>query len=560
MDSFKIHSRVIADYRGYIESFINIRDEAIRAEVEKALALGRMWPEPLIQFNPSYQTSGDLAGLVESEHLHPWLKDIFRGYRLYRHQVEALRLGAAGKDFVVTSGTGSGKSLTYMGTIFEHLLKAPQSQKVAAIIVYPMNALINSQTEEIERYKLEFEKNTGKPFPITFGKYTGQEDDVRRKEIQDSPPNILLTNYMMLELILTRIRERGLREAIYSGLRFMVFDELHMYRGRQGADVAMLIRRIKSQCANDVVCVGTSATMVSGANPTEQKKVVAEAASRLFGKSFSPIQVVGETLDRSFNWNGILPSPEDLRNAVLSPVSEKGALDDLKNHPTAIWLENAVALEKRDEILVRRKPLQYSQIVEQLASTINVDPIKCREHLQAVLQWITWTNVEHKSDRYTYLPFKLHQFISQTGSVYTTLDQGPNRHITLEPGVYRSDSEEKKPIFANVFSRVSGHAFICVFKNAASRLLEPREFREFGDEDTDQTDGYLILGEDIWDPVVDIENLPDAWLKRRANGTVDVASDYVRWLPTKIYFDELGRYSQKEPLKYWEDILKAVEN
>ncbi len=551
MDSFKIHSRVIADYRGYIESFINIRDEAIRAEVEKALALGRMWPEPLIQFNPSYQTSGDLADLVTAENLHPWLKDIFRGYRLYRHQVEALRLGAAGMDFVVTSGTGSGKSLTYMGTIFEHLLKAPQSLKVAAIIVYPMNALINSQTEEIERYKLEFEKNTGQPFPITFGKYTGQEDDTRRKEIQDSPPNILLTNYMMLELILTRIRERGLREAIYSGLRFMVFDELHMYRGRQGADVAMLIRRIKSQCANDVVSIGTSATMVSGANPTEQKKVIAEAAGRLFGKLFSPQQVVGETLDRSFNWNGSLPSRDELRDAVLSPVNEKGLLNNLKNHPTAIWLENAVALEKRDEILVRRKPLQYSQIVEQLAATTGVEPGKCREHLEAVLQWITWTNVEHKSDRYTYLPFKLHQFISQTGSVYTTLDQGPNRHITLEPGVYRADSEEKKPIFANVFSRVSGHAFICVAKNAVTRSLEPREFREFADEDTDQTDGYLILGGDIWDPITDTENLPDAWLKRRANGTVDVASDYVRWLPTKIYFDELGHYSQKEPLRYW---------
>lgn len=51
MDSFTIHSRLIADYRGYIESFINIRDEAIRAEVEKALAMGRMWPEPLIQFS-----------------------------------------------------------------------------------------------------------------------------------------------------------------------------------------------------------------------------------------------------------------------------------------------------------------------------------------------------------------------------------------------------------------------------------------------------------------------------------------------------------------------------
>jgi superfamily II DNA/RNA helicase len=551
MDSFNIHGRVIADYRGYIESFIQIKDEAIRVVVDEALSKGRLWPEPLIQFNPSYQTTGNLADLVANEKLHPLLEDIFRGYRLYQHQVEALRLGTTSSDFIVTSGTGSGKSLTYLGTIFDFLLKNPQNGKVTAVIVYPMNALINSQVDEIERYQKEFENHTGKPFPIRFGKYTGQENDEQRKQLQDAPPDILLTNYMMLELILTRIRERGLRDAIYSGLRFLVFDELHMYRGRQGADVAMLIRRIKAQCANEVVCIGTSATMVSGAAPAEQKKAVAGAASKLFGKTFSSSQVVGETLDRSFNWNNTLPGAEELKRAVLSTVNTQGDLDQLKSHPTAIWLENAVALEISEGLLVRRKPSRFSDIVSKLAETTGLDPAKCREHLQAILQWITWTNVTRKSERYTYLPFKLHQFISQTGSVYTTLDQGAERYITLEPGVYQADSEQKKPIFPNVFSRVSGHSFICVFKNPDMRLLEPREFREFGDDDSDMAEGYLIVGEDIWDPIADLENLPDAWLKRRPNGSVELAKEYAPRLPTKIYFDEFGRYSDKEPLKYW---------
>ena len=126
--------------------------------------------------------------------------------------------------------------------------------------------------EEIERYKEGFEKSTGKPFPISFGKYTGQEDDEERKRLQENPPDILLTNYMMLELILTRIREKGLPDTIYAGLRYLVFDELHMYRGRQGADVAMLIRRIKAQCANPVTCIGTSATMVSGVSRQSKGK------------------------------------------------------------------------------------------------------------------------------------------------------------------------------------------------------------------------------------------------------------------------------------------------
>ena len=69
--------------------------------------------------------------------------------------------------------------------------------------------------------------------------------------MRENPPQILLTNYMMLELLLTRVRERSIRDGIYENLRFLVFDELHTYRGRQGADVAMLIRRIRSNCTSN---------------------------------------------------------------------------------------------------------------------------------------------------------------------------------------------------------------------------------------------------------------------------------------------------------------------
>ena len=90
----------------------------------------------------------------------------------YRHQREAIGRGVGGADFVVTSGTGSGKSLTYIGTIFNHLLANRGAKGVTAVIVYPMNALINSQTNEFDTYKDNYERNTGRDFPITFGQYT----------------------------------------------------------------------------------------------------------------------------------------------------------------------------------------------------------------------------------------------------------------------------------------------------------------------------------------------------------------------------------------------------
>ena len=123
-----------------------------------------------------------------------------------------------------------------------------------------MNALANSQMEELKKYRGMM------PGAFTFARYTGQEDDEERLRIADSPPDILLTNFMMLELILTRYDAECDRTIVKNcqGLNFLVLDELHTYRGRQGADVAMLVRRLREHLnAPNVFCIGTSATMRS---------------------------------------------------------------------------------------------------------------------------------------------------------------------------------------------------------------------------------------------------------------------------------------------------------
>ena len=125
-----------------------------------------------------------------------------------------------------------------------------------------------------------------------------QEKGEAREEIRRNPPDILLTNYMMLELLLTRIEDRELVRAA-QGLRFLVFDKLHTYRGRQGADVAMLIRRCRHAFGNDIVCVGTSATMASGGGSEDERLEVAKVSQSLFGVDFTPEQIVTETLERA---------------------------------------------------------------------------------------------------------------------------------------------------------------------------------------------------------------------------------------------------------------------
>ncbi len=557
MNVFQTHSQIISDYSTYISSFLKIADPTILKVVEGELKQGKLWPEPLLQFNPSFEMFGSLDDLVKEGTLHSDIRDIFKGFSLYRHQVDAIKLGTGNKDFIVTSGTGSGKSLTYIGTIFHHLLSHPDSQGVTAVVVYPMNALINSQFDEFRRYKKNYEDSTGKEFPISFGQYTGQEKEDERARMRETPPQILLTNYMMLELLLTRVRERSIRDGIYQNLRFIVFDELHTYRGRQGADVAMLIRRIRSKCAQPVVCIGTSATMVSVGSLSEQRKEVAKVATKLFGKPFVPGQVVNEWLHRSFEFSGALPADNDLAAAVNAGVSIVDDAEALKKHPVAVWLENKVALEFRENLLVRGKPRRFTEIVKVLAEDSGQSEKSCSEFLEQLLQWISAVNqrLQDAGKRYTLLPFKLHQFISQTGSVYTTLDQDENRYITLEPGVYKQDETDKKPIFPNVFSRATGHAFICVSR--IKNRLEPREFRENSEEDIEATDGYLIIGEDVWNPAEDSELLPESWLRMTKNGLVPDTKKKA-FFPIRLYFDEWGNCSETSPMKWWGWFMKAA--
>lgn len=561
MNVFQTHARIVRDYETYIRSFLQIADTAILDVVNKELAQGKLWPEPLLQFNPAFQKFGSLDELAENGILHPTIRDIFHGYSLYRHQVDAIKLGTAGRDFVVTSGTGSGKSLTYIGSIFHHLLANPSAQGVTAVVVYPMNALINSQHEEFTRYKENYETSTGQDFPISFGQYTGQEKEDARSKMRDNPPQILLTNYMMLELLLTRVRERSIRDAIFQNLRFLVFDELHTYRGRQGADVALLVRRIRAKCSQTVTCIGTSATMVSVGTLAEQRAEVANVATKLFGKPFSADQIIPEKLDRSLAFNGQMPTEAHLSASIVAGIDPDDDVEKLKIHPVAIWLENEIALETREGELIRRKPRQVCEIVSALAEASRQPDEVCRTFLETLLQWISSANkrLQDSGQRYTILPFKLHQFISQTGSVYVTLDQDEHREITLEPGVYKQDESIKKPIFPIVFSRASGHAFVCVTRLGSH--LEPREFREStsdDDENSVSNDGYLIVGKEIWEPNTDCDQLPESWWRMTKQGPAP-ESRKKAFFPIKLFFDEFGNCSESLPFEkgWWGWFMKA---
>lgn len=585
MNIFNVHQRIIQDYRSYLESFMLMKDARVAETIRERLNDGALFPEPLIQFNPSFEYGKSLAELTKDNLLHPELNNIFSGYQLYRHQVEALKLGTAGKDFIVTSGTGSGKSLTYIGTIFDRVLKQRQAGTyrpgIKAIIVYPMNALINSQTEEFRKYAVNYlrkdapagmnldeldklsdrealetlEKATGKKFPISFAQYTGQEAGQVKNDIKDNPPDILMTNYMMLELIMTRVGEEALRTSFRQHLDFLVFDELHTYRGRQGADVAMLIRRIRAFTGRDIQCIGTSATMSSGGDDlAAQQDEVATVGQLIFGKQFTREQIISEYLRRVTDWRGVTPGHEEVAIVLDQGIEQDGDETQLRCHPLALWLEDQIGLEQiGSDWLRRRKPFAKSEAIQLLADHARRPFRLAEKAFENLLIWSERINVQlkQKGERRAYFPFRLHQFISQTGGVYVTLDHPDDREITLEAGHFiRNNRGEDQRLYQIVFSRASGHEFICVRKDPESGKLLARDFNDYlhDDEDDQKVAGYIIpQGEGeapIWHEEL-IEELPSAWtrLYKRQNNRLGVIPKYRHRVPNPIYYNHQGQYA-----------------
>jgi ATP-dependent helicase YprA (DUF1998 family) len=330
MDAFEIRRQLVADYAQYVQSFINIRDRRISECVQSELDSGLLWPDPLIQLNPAFEAGDSIDALVAEGILHEECSRIFKKDKepgsnnsgkplnLYRHQSKAVRCAVQNNNYVLTTGTASGKSLSYIVPIVNQVLRRGSGAGIQALIVYPMNALANSQYRELEKF-LHYGYPEGRP-PVRFAQYTGQEKDERRKAIIADPPDILITNYVMAELILTRPDERQLVEAA-RGLRFLVMDELHTYRGRQGADVALLIRRLRNRVSSELLqYVGTSATMAGGGNFDQQRKEVSAIASKFFGATVKPENVIGETLQPATKElpTDAAESRKTLRTRVLS--------------------------------------------------------------------------------------------------------------------------------------------------------------------------------------------------------------------------------------------------
>lgn len=558
MNVFDLRDRLVGDYASYTRSFIKIADQRITHKVESDLSAGAFWPDPLLQLNPTFLPGGTVDELVSDNVLHAECAKIFRIDKtdtdhigkpllLHTHQRQAILKAKENKSYVLTSGTGSGKSLTYIIPIVDHVLRNGSGRGIQAIVVYPMNALANSQDEELRKF---LEKGYPNGSPVRFARYTGQEKLQEKEAIRANPPDILLTNYMMLEFLLTRSEDRELIRAA-QGLSFLVFDELHTYRGRQGADVALLIRRCRFAFGgHDIICIGTSATMASGGSTDDQKREVAKVAETLFGVPFDSTQVIGETLERA--------TPEiDFSNAAvigtMRTAIETGAVpdgyDEFRSHPLASWIESTFGVrgENGTGRLIRQAPRRLQgddSAAEELAAITSTDVNRC----VAVMRQFFLTGSllkRSESSRFPIFAFRLHQFFTRGDTVWGTIESEADRYLELSKKVAKP-GEPDKPLFPLVFCRQCGTAYyrVKVINDEHGKLLLPREDRR-EDDDDGSGDAYLFMSESNPWPRGDgqelLNRLPAFMKEVTPQGVERVIADARKDVPEPVFVDAGGR-------------------
>ena len=535
MSIFDLHASVLQDYQRYVQSFLSISDEAILEFVErKLLEESVLWPDALIQLNPAYQKAETVDELVASGLLLPTTADIFRTpnggpISLYQHQRDAIELAARKRSYVVTSGTGSGKSLTYFIPIFNSILRGNfEERKVWAIVVYPMNALVNSQWESLNALAETYRRRAGREMPVRFAKYTGQESDAEKRQIQEDRPHILLTNFVMLEMMLLRPQESAFVDRATAALQFLVLDELHMYRGRQGADVAMLVRRLKQRCGNpELLHIGTSATMISSpsAEPQERRRAVADFASRLFGTPVPPENIVEESLVPIARQNS-LPTPEQLQASLNAPTPTH--IEELVQSSLTNWLEANVGVQRESDGKYRRRPpLSVNVLAGRLSQLTGVPQERCAERLREM--FLAGAQIRY-ADGTPVFAFKLHQFISQGRAVYATYEARDRRYLTLDGQYYAPGTDGARILFPLAFCRVCGQEYYKVHYDESNSRITP--WGEAFDEEEDEQSqrGYLMMPpSENFDWSAD--DLPPEWLN--ANGRV--RSNYKKRLPRLIH-------------------------
>lgn len=425
---------------------------------EEKLTADELVNGPYLEKSQIYQEGTALDELQLHEKTKTTIYKRLGGRSLWLHQTEALQLILDKMNVVIATGTSSGKTLCYQIPILDDLVRDP-SAGLRAVIIYPLNALVNDQLTEWEQMLAEYPQ-------IRFARFTGQTPNTQsdyvatlkksfseeasdqgltqhelqqkveqrlakqlradipnrlnhREAIRSNPPQILITNFSMLEYLL----ERPVDAPIFTNarLKFLVLDEAHAYRGVQATEIAFLVRRLKEQLQLErLVCIATSATLGKQGDTGSQTKV-RKFASDLFGEEFNERNpIYGTVAEPLLRQPSFCPTPDQYLKAV--ETLRDNSVTDIRQHLAVDVPDSDLAsLLSYDDNLyrLRKEVLTKPILLKNAAKALWPESLKAEEGLEAFLEIVAAARADQTHE--DLLPTRLHYFVRAQDGLHVCL-------------------------------------------------------------------------------------------------------------------------------------------
>lgn len=451
MDPVITKKKIEHDYIEYLSSILEVRDKEINRKVDVALKASKFVKGPYLEATLPFCSGKSLKELADEDIISREFEkindDIHYERPLYKHQDSAVRkIAGEDKNVIVATGTGSGKTECYMLPIFNCLMREKEMGKlgagVRALLLFPMNALANDQVKKIRQLL--------KNYPdITFGRYTGEtesrktEEEVRkeyaaehgeqplenemltRSRMQQTPPHILLTNYAMLEYLLLRPKDSELFDGENAkSWKYIVIDEAHTYKGSNGTEIAILLRRLKERIhrnsSSKITCIATSATLGN----EDAKDALAAFAEGIFDEKFDVKDIVTSdrvkrTATSEMRPLGINDYRRIKKLAEGVDESEKSAFlyDNLVNDSRIVTIQK----------VLEKKPMNAEEIANRVFEDVG-DEKERIEGFVTLVELATCAKKDENSN--ALLPARYHLFVKSLEGLFISLY--PQKNVYLE--------------------------------------------------------------------------------------------------------------------------------
>lgn len=527
------------NFRKYIAATYDLESEKYQQQFREELDKSSLLKGPYISKSLEFQTGKTINELIEEGIVHQdfrKLGDMMLDRKLRSHQEKAIRLIHNNHNLIVTTGTGSGKTESFLYPILNEIMQEDTIDEpgVRAIFLFPMNALVNDQFDRVRKLLNKYPKikygyftgntknkdgnidTTKQYIEETTGNFVGANELLDREQIRSNPPHILFTNYSMLEYILLRPKDDSLLSPQnVNKWKFIVLDEAHTYKGALGIEIGMLLRRLQQRISHPVQFILTSATL--GENNEEGIKKIQDFGYKLTSKQFNKEDILFSDRIILDSKNGKYKvNIEDYKSIFENYTDEN--LNCMLNKYNILSQEKEIHGKLYDlmigdkNLYILNDTLSKSMSVTELFKEIKRYDFATLDNLAIFIDLIC----KCKKNGLKIMDLKYHSFIRSISGAFITL--GEDSQISLTQREYIN---KKRAFEIGSCSKCNSMYVIGVDKNHKLYQNHSVDIYENYDENEDIALDYFILEDELKDKDVDYDSLQKFTLCPKCGNLVD---------------------------------------